>query len=451
MLQFCIMVKVFPFAGLSYNKKKLKKFNKVISPPYDVISPEEQAAYYKESDFNVVRLILGKEFPGDTEYNNRYVRAAAFMSGWLRHKILLLDDKPAFYVYEQRFSVGGKKYSRIGFIGIIRLEDMGKGKVYPHEETFPKAKLDRLQLMRATNANLDCIFSLYSDKKGKIDKVFRDAMRRKPLIDTKDPTGAVNRVWRLDNKSAINRLTNEMKDKPVFIADGHHRYEAAIRFKEEMKIRNTKFTEDEAYNHVMMYFTPLEGKGLVILPIHRVVRPMEFFDPIRFEQDLGIYFEVTPYPAKKTTNTNVRRKLLKDLQKAGETKHAFALYLGNYRYYLLILRTEELIDEMVEEEKPRAWKHLDVTILHYSVFDRLLGIGHETEDKVIYVKDDAEAFDLVDKKQAAMAFIMNATKIEEIIAVASDMEKMPHKSTYFYPKLTSGLIMRRFEHGEKVK
>ena len=444
------MVKVFPFRGVFYNKKKLKNLSKVMSPPYDIISPEEQEALYALNDFNYVRIILGKEFPGDSEYNNRYVRASAFLNGWLRHKVLLSDEKPAIYVYEQIFTVQGKKHVRLGFISLLRLEEMGRGKVFPHEETYPRAKLDRLQLMRATNSDLDSIFAFYSDKKDKIMKTVRPFMKKKPMIEAKDLDNIVHRVWKIDRKPAINKIVQEMRDKAVFIADGHHRYEAAIRYKNELKMKNTKFTEDEAYNHVMVYFTPVESKGLVVLPIHRVVSNLAYFDPIRFEADLAEYFNVVPYQANKKTAAAVRKKLEKDMAKAAD-KHAFGLYLGNCQYYLLTLRDEKMVDELVAEERPKAWKHLDVTILHYTIFDRLLNMANETEDKVTYFKSEEEAIKAVDEKGALMAFLLNPTRIEEIIAVASEREKMPHKSTYFYPKLLSGLVLYRFEPGEKVK
>ncbi|MFA4844715.1 MAG: DUF1015 domain-containing protein [Candidatus Margulisiibacteriota bacterium] len=445
------MVRIFPFRGIFYNTKKIKHLSKVTSPPYDIISPEQQGELYKLSDFNFVRMILGKEFSGDGPYNNRYVRAAAFLDGWLRHKIMLQDDEPAFYLYEQIFSCQGKKYVRIGFFGILRLEDSGRAKVHPHEETYPKAKLDRLNLMRATHANLDSVFSFYSDPKEKIIKTLKPFMKRKPLLEVRDRDNVVHRVWRVDKKAAISRIMLEMKDKPAFIADGHHRFEAAIRYKNELKLRNTKFSEDESYNHVLMYFTPIEGKGLAVLPIHRVISNVAYFDSLHFEQDLASYYDVVPYPAGKKSSEAVRKKLMKDLAKAGETKHAFGLYLGNYRYFLLTLRDEASIDEMVAEEKPKAWKHLDVTILHYTIFERLLNIANETEDKVTYFKNDLDAIKAADEPGANFAILLNGTKVEEIIAVAGELEKMPHKSTYFYPKLLSGLIVNRLEHGEKVK
>jgi uncharacterized protein (DUF1015 family) len=444
------VVKVFPFEGILYNKD-IKKVAKVFTPPYDVISPEEQDAFYAVHDFNYIRIILGKEFAGDSEYNNKYIRSAAFLDGWLRHKILIQDEKPAFYAYEQCFTSGGKKYSRIGFIGLLRLEDMGRGKVFPHEATHSRAKLDRLQIMRTTSANLESIFSLYSDEKGKITKVLKKFMRRKPIHEATDKDKVVHRLWRVDRKPSITKIIKEMRDKAVFIADGHHRYEAALRFKNELKMKNTKFSEEEAYNHIMMYFTPLEDRGLLVLPIHRVLRNLVYFDPIRFENELKQYYKVIAYMASKKSAPRVRKKLMRDLEKKGGEGHAFGMYLGQNRYYLLVLKDEKIVEEMVEEEKPKAWKKLDTNILHYTIFDALLGIAAETEDKVTYVKEAEDAVKMVDAKDGQAAFLLNATKIEEITAVASKLEKMPQKTTYFYPKLLSGLVLNKIVHGEKIK
>ncbi|MFH1577292.1 MAG: DUF1015 domain-containing protein, partial [Candidatus Margulisiibacteriota bacterium] len=428
-----------------------KKVDKVFTPPYDVISPEDQAYFYKVHDFNFIRLILGQEFASDSEYNNKYVRSAAFLDGWLRHEILIKDEKPAFYVYEQRFKVAGKKYTRIGFFALLRLEDMGRGKVFPHEETHSRAKLDRLQLMRATSANLESIFSLYNDEKAKITKVLKNFTRRKAIYESVDRAKVSHRIWRIDRKPSITKITKEMRDKTVFIADGHHRYEAALRFKNELKMKNTKFSEEEAYNHVLMYFTPLDDKGLLILPIHRVLRNLVYFDPVRFEKQLAEFYEIKAYKASKKSAASVRKKLMRDLAKLGIEKHVFGLYLGQQRYYLLTLKDEKIVEELVEEEKPKAWKRLDTTILHYTVFESILGIAQETEDKLIYIKDDEEAIKLVDEKGCQMAFLLNPTKIEEVTAIASKLEKMPQKSTFFYPKLLSGLVFNKIDPGEKIK
>ena len=242
-----------------------------------------------------------------------------------------------------------------------------------------------------------------------------------------------------------------MRDKAVFIADGHHRYEAALRFKVELKTKNTKFSEEEAYNHVMMFFTPIEDKGLLVLPIHRVLKNLAFFDPPKFLRDLEQFYNIKAYKATKKTAQSVRKKLVRDLEKAGLEHHAFGLYLGNNQFFLLTLKDEKMAEELMDEEKPKAWKRLDTNILRYTIFDAILGLSQQTEDHLLFVKDEEKAINLVDKGGCQIAFLLNATKIEEIIAVASKLEKMPQKSTYFYPKLLSGLVLNKIVHGEKIK
>ncbi|MFH1362159.1 MAG: DUF1015 domain-containing protein [bacterium] len=445
------MVKVFPFEGIYYNKTLLKDLTNVFTPPYDVISPAEQEAYYNVNDFNFIRIALGKEFPDDGPYNNKYVRSAAFMDGWIRHQILLRDKKPAFYIYEQRFTINNKKYARIGFICLIRLEDIGKSKILPHEATHSKAKIDRLEIMKATSANLESIFSFYSDEKKKVQKVLKTFMKKKPLINITDKDKIKHQIWRIDRKPSLAKIMKEMKDKTVFIADGHHRYEAAIRYRNELKQKNTKFSEDEVYNHVMMYLTCLEDEGLVVLPINRVLKNIGFFEKERFEADLANYFEIEPYPATKKTATKVRNKLLKDLEKKGQAQHCFGMYLGKNHYYLLTLKDENIMEKMIEGNRPHAWKTLDTNILHYIVFDRILGIAHQLEDKVQYVKEAAETIELVDQNEKAQAgFLLNSVKVETITEIASELEKMPQKTTYFYPKLLSGLVMNKIKTRDKV-
>jgi len=421
-----------------------------MSPPYDVISPEQQEALYEASDFNMVRLIYGKSYPGDTQYNNRYVRASAMFEGWLRHGALVQDEKPAIYVYEQRFVHFKKKYVRYGFIALLRLEDMGRGKIFPHEETLPKPKKDRLELLRATHCNFDCIFTLFSDEKEKVLKTIKKVVRKKPAIDVKDDQKVVHRLYRIDSKPRINKIMKEMKDKAIFIADGHHRCEAAMKFKNEMKVRNTRFTEEEAYNHRMVFFTPLESSGLLILPIHRLVKRVPLLDVRSFEEELMTFFEVLEFPVKKRTEMSLRKKVLRELAKR-QGLNAFVMYLRKAnKYYLLTLRDEAVIDDLVEESKPKAWKRLDVTILKTLILKKMLNLSPED---IVYSKNISvdEVFERVKSGENEIAFILNPTRIEDVVEIASAYEKMPQKSTFFYPKLISGLVMNHIVHGEKIE
>jgi len=442
------MARLFPFKGILYSSKKIKKLAKVMSPPYDVISPEQQQYYYEQSPYNIIKLILGKEFPGDTQYNNKYVRAAATLAGWLKHGVLERDPKPAFYVYEQRFTLKGKKYTRLGFIALLRLEDSGRGRVFPHEETLLKPKLDRLELLRATRANFDSIFSLFSDEKGKIIKILKKIIRYKPTIEVKDECKVVHRLFRVDARGTIKRIIAEMRDRPVFIADGHHRFEAAIRFKNEMKERNTRFTEEESYNHVMMYFTPVENPGLLMFPIHRLVKPLAHFELQEFETELRNYFEIKSYPFGQRTRERVLKKALRELEKRS-AQHSFLMLIkGQSRFYLLTLKSEELVDILLDEEKTAAYKHMDVTILHTIVMGKILDIS--SDEHIEFTRSAEEVVEKVLDGSYQLGFLLNPTRISSILEIAGKGERLPQKSTYFYPKLLSGLVMNKIDLGEKI-
>ncbi|KAF0134520.1 MAG: hypothetical protein FD145_538 [Candidatus Saganbacteria bacterium] len=443
------MAKIFPFKGIYYNKKKIKKPENVMSPPYDVISPEEQEELYKKSDFNFVKLILGKEFSGDTQYNNKYIRSAATFEGWLRHEIMIHDAKPGMYAYEQRFSLKGQKYTRLGFIAIMRIEDGDRGRLYPHEATLSVPKLDRIELIRASQANLDCIFTLFPDPEGKALKPFKAAMRRKPLIELKDKDKIIHKLWKVDSRPIVNKVIKEMKDKSIFIADGHHRYEAAVRYKNEMKERNTKFSEEEAYNHVMVFFTPAEGKGLVILPIHRMIKPIQNLEIGQFEDELRNYFNITIFPFSKRTEKKARKHVIKELEKSSD-QHSFVMIFKDApKFYLLKLKSEDMVDLLLEEGNTPQYKHLDVTILHAIVMNRILNIT--AEDQIKYTKSADEAIDSVFNGGHQVSFLLNPTKIADVLEIAGHLEKMPQKSTFFYPKLLSGLVINKMIHGEKIE
>lgn len=444
------MAKIFPFCGVIYNKKKIKNLSKVISPPYDVISKEEQENLYSSSDFNMVRLVLGKEFIGDDEYNNKHVRAAASFEGWLRHGVLVRDQKPAIYLYEQKFKFNGKSYSRIGFIALIRLQDGDKGKVFPHEYTLSKPKFDRIELLKNTSANFDCIFSIFSDEKQKISKLLKKIFRSRPQLEIKGLDGVVNKLWRVTQKSTIKYFQKELKDKSVFIADGHHRYEAAQQFKNEMKVRNTRFTEEESYNHVMMCFVPVENNGLVVLPIHRIVKRLPPVEAQNILEQLGDYFNITPILFNKKTELRARKKIMSEIAKHAE-KHAFGVYFKDIpnQYYLLVLKDEKIMDEIISNDKPSRWKHLDVSILHNLVFKKVL--DNNEEDNFIFTKNRDECLDRVKNEDFAMGVLLNPTKIDDIIAIAEKLERMPQKSTYFYPKLTTGMVLNKIILGERIE
>lgn len=447
------MAKIFPFPGVFYNKKAVSNLAKVMTPPYDVVSKEAQDNFYRLHPYNCIRLILGKEFTGDNEANNKYTRANGFFNAWLKNSILCKDEEESFYAYEQRFKFKGVKYVRLGFIALFKLEELEAGRVYPHENTLQKPKQDRLDLLRATAANFEPIFSLYIDKEEKIPRALKKDLKRKPLVEVKDSSGCLNRLWKITSKSVIGKITKEMANKQVYIADGHHRYEASLKYRNEMRSRSQKSTGDEPYNFIMMYFTNIHDKGLLVLPIHRLVHGLSLKEKINLENRLVDYFDITEVPFTKKTEKLARRKVLKLLSSAGEGEHLFGMYAhSDGKYLLLRLKSEKLIDKYVTGDKPKEWKRLDVAILHSIVLKDILGISDADiagEDALRFMHNDDEAFDLVKEGNYQLAFMLNPTKVEQIVAVADKFEKMPQKSTFFYPKLLTGLVMYKMPHVER--
>jgi uncharacterized protein (DUF1015 family) len=448
------MAKIFPFNGVTYNKKKVGNFAKVTIPPYDIISKEEQDRFYQLHPYNCIRLTLGKEYDGDTEFNNKYTRANGFFRTWINNEILKQDQEESIYAYEQRFSYKGNKYVRLGFIALFKLEELEAGRVYPHENTLPKPKQDRLSLIRATAANFEPIFSIYVDEDDKISKMIKKYIKRKPIAETKDGFGVFNRLWKISGKANVNKVMKEMMNKQVFIADGHHRYEASLKYRNEMRTKSQKSTGDEPYNFIMMYFANAYDKGLIIMPIHRLVLNLTLKEKINLENRLVDYFDIEDIKFTKKDELSARKKLIKEMSKANDGEHFFGISLqGENKYSLLKLKNEKIIEKYISADKPKEWKKLDITILHSLVIRDILGITDkdiEAENSIKYVHNDDEAFSLVEEGKYQIAFFMNPTKIEQVTALASKYEKMPQKSTFFFPKLLTGLVMYQMSHQEKI-
>ena len=428
------MSSIKPFQAIRYNAEKIKDLGKVMCPPYDVISQDEREEFACRSPQNFVHIILPKAAPpigsspqgtfGLREEEDRYKRAKRIFSVWRSSSILIQDEKPAIYFCKQEYKALGQKYSRLGFISLMPLSDGEESKVKPHENTHVHAVEDRLKLWRSLNANLSCIFVCYSDRQKKIEKIFtRKVLGQEPLVDIVDDDGVGHRLWRLDDAALVGEINASIGGQNLFIADGHHRYQVAQELRRQKLAKMTeKPTGDEPFNYVMTYFTNMDSRDLQILPMHRIVES--------FPSDLsGLeeYFRID-----RVTNKD---ELLISLARAGKNEHAFGLYTkGGVR--LLRLRNKLLVDKFIKEGS-REYKHLDATILKHFVFDKA---GIKSED-IVYTKDFDEVISMVDHGQAAAGFIMNPVQIVQLQAIALNGEKMPPKTTYFYPKVLSGLTV----------
>lgn len=434
------MAQIKPLKGLRFNPEKVGDLSSVITPPYDVIDAKGQNTFYESNPYNIIRLELGKKSPDDTAEYNVYTRAAATFVSWCLDGVLLPETSPALYLYQQEFSAVGETKVRTGFICGIKAEDYSKGQVLPHEETLPKHKEDRLQLMHATEANFSPIFGLYSDPDHMIDGALLQVTKnRKPEIEITDRSGEKHRVWVVTDKTVIEAVVKNMNRLKVFIADGHHRYETATAYGQEMKQQGKR-----NFDYMMITLVNLFDPGLVVLPTHRLVKNIASFDFNNFLKEIGNNFDVSIINNGNSKEETLQQ-LLSKMKEADQRGPAFGLYNGE-SMYLLTLKDINIIDRKTDPAKSPAWRHLDVTVLHTLVLEQVFGIGAKeraSEKFLQYSRNDMEAIDIVDRGECQIALLMNPTKVQEVTEVAGAGEKMPQKSTFFYPKIISGLVINK--------
>lgn len=441
------MATIAPFRGMVYNQAKAGKIHNLVCPPYDIISPAEQQDLYRKSPYNVIRLEYGLASPGDTEEDNRYTRAAAILEDWSRTNILQQGAEPAFYIYEMEYHAGEDVKKLRGFISLVRIEDYDSGVVKPHETTLSGPKTDRLNLLRACKASFSQIFSLFSDPQGKISGILAKVAGN-PELEVKSSDNVVHRAWPLNDKNDIETIVREMAGKQIFIADGHHRYDTALNYRNERRKAAGSSTGEEGYNYTAMFLARLEDPGLTILPAHRVLFNLANFDPRRFENDLNRYFNIERIDFDKRSEAKDLHTVLDTMAHRADHAHVFGMRVkGEHSYYLLSLRNEADMDALLPSKSP-AYRRLDVSILHHLIIDRLLGIKMETHKlglNIEYIKDAAEADKRVHDDAVELVFFMNPTKVQEVKDVATVGERMPQKATYFYPKLLTGLVIHKLD------
>ncbi|MEK6790865.1 MAG: DUF1015 domain-containing protein [Deltaproteobacteria bacterium] len=440
------MAEIMPFRGVLYAPEKIGDLNKVMAPPYDVISPRLQDDLYARHSNNIVRLELNKITDQDSEGNDRYSRAGRLLAKWLADGDIKQDARPSIYYYTQTYALkSGLEQTRKGFVSLVRLEDFGKG-IHPHERTLSGPKADRFKLMTSTDANLSCIFSLYSEPLLDVNKLLEAAVKgKKPYIDVKDDDKVENRLWRIDDVELIKKVQANMRNKALFIADGHHRYETALNYRNMMCEKTGGNTGNEPFNFVMMYFSNMDDVGMTIWPTHRVVHSVKGFERASFLERCGEYFDVDETPYGSDNEEEAKAAFLKKLESKGKQAVTFGLHLrGKSSFLLLTLKEKDMMDRVFGNAMPDVFKGLDVTVLHSLILTKILGLTREAQEKqenLVYVKSYAEALKAAKEGANQMVFLLNPTKIEQVKAVAETGQVMPQKSTYFYPKLLSGLVI----------
>ena len=428
------MAKIYPFYGVRYNSARVGGWSEVTAPPYDVISEEQREGYARRSAYNVVQLILPQG-----EGDERYAAAAKYFRDWLADGILVKEAEPAIYVYSQRFQVEGAAYERTGFISIIQLEPFENRVVLPHEKTLAKPKEDRLKLMRACMANLSQVFGMYRDPSGTDQAVFEAVKKEAPHVSFTDGEGVTHALWVVTDRELIRTLQALLKDKQVYIADGHHRYETALNLRAELSQAGT--SGDEGFNYVMMMFVNTNDPGMVVLPTHRMVHTLPDWDLSKFLQDVERYFTVEKWDG--SIESEVGLKAFVDALANGQARGqcVFGVY-GQGDAYLLTLKSYQVMAELYPQ-KPEAWRKLDVAVLHSLVFERVLGMTQESQlrqEHLSYTRNAAEVVAQVQAGRYQFGVFMNPTPSEAVSEVANAGEVMPQKSTYYYPKLASGLV-----------
>lgn len=425
------MVEIREFKGIQYDKEKIEDMEKVITQPYDKISEEMQDEYYNESEYNYCRLILPKE-------ENRYEKAAGRLREWLREEILKKEDEPGIYVYYSDFEVLGKKYTRKGFISAVKLHPFEEGVVLPHEETHKGPKIDRLNMLRATEKNLEPGFMLYTDPEHETIDLFDKIAEEEPLYEATDGYGVHNRVWKIEDKEKIAKVRNVLNGEQVVIADGHHRYETAVNYRDEMRKKNPDFIEDEAFNWRMTYMVPVEDPGLVVLPGHRLLLKDEFKS--EYLEELKKYFDIEEIDIDDN----------KEFLEKNDDTSAFVVYDGD-KTYGLRLKSRETVDDLLSEDYSEDYKELDVVILRDIIFQKVMSTGElHIDEGISYERWGKDAIERVDEDEATVAFLVNATKPEQVLKVSKNEERMPQKSTDFYPKVDSGFVMMDIQTGETL-
>jgi uncharacterized protein (DUF1015 family) len=414
------MPNVIPFTGLLFNRNKVSG-DDVVAPPYDVISPEYKEVLYTKSPYNIVRIDFGNELTDDRAESNKYTRARVLLEQWTRMGILVRDDEPAFYAYEMDYTVMGLKKVLKGVFGLVEIVELGNG-VYPHEMTHSKPKADRLDLMRYCEANISPIYSIFNSPEKMTSRVL-DAIDEKPYLTAKDADGAVHKLYKIADTGVTTLISTELSDKAIFIADGHHRYEVALDYKKEMD-QKTRRTDDRPrpWDYVLMFLANIADEGITILPTHRMVKGIT--DNVSVLEKLKSDFEMKELP------------LAADISSAifAEGEHSFGLYLKADRKWHVL----KYLGGKLKDLHP-ALNNLDVVVLHELILKRDLGIT-----EVAYEMDVKEAMRKVHSGDFDAVFFLNPTGVGAIELVASANLRMPPKSTYFYPKLLTGMVINKF-------
>jgi uncharacterized protein (DUF1015 family) len=442
------MAEIFPFRAYRYNAALVEPV-KVLTQPYDKITPAMAEKYAAASPYNLIPVEKGKSRPEDTPADNVYTRAAKALDEWIRAKAIVQDAAPSLYAYFQEYTVPGTSERRVrkGFIAIGRIEDYSAGVVFRHEQTLSGPKADRLELLRHTQTHTGQLFMLYSDPALRVDALLDAAAGLKAEVELRDEYDVVHKLWPVTDAPTIENIGREMAGKKLVIADGHHRYETALAYRDERRARAGRVDANASYEKVMMTLFNTAGKGLTILPTHRIVANVANFSVAGFRAALADAFDVRTYSFNGSAERpGVYEQFRRDLLR-GQEQRAVGAYAGDGAFYIYVLKKEANLDLLLQGVSP-AQRKLDVVLLHRLILERGLQITQDavkTEKNITYEREMDTAIAEVDSGRAQICFLLNPVSVETVAEMAMGGEVLPQKSTDFFPKLMSGITMYRLK------
>jgi len=446
------MALVYPFRAYRYNPEVVP-FDRVLTQPYDKISPAQQEKYYAADPHNLITVEKGRAFPNDTPENNVYTRAAGALKNWIAARAVVQDPSPAFYAYSQEFTIPGTstRRTRRGFIGAGKLEDYANEVVFRHEHTLSGPKADRLELLRHTRTHTGQLFMLYSDPARKVDAILDEVETgQTPATEMLDEYGVVHRLWMISDPPKVSAIQAAMAPQKLVIADGHHRYETSLNFRNEMRTRAGKLLPDAGYERSMMTFVNTQSEGLIILPTHRVVSNLRDFSWSAVRRYLEPWFATEVFSFTNDAQREEGTEKFKAKLTQAKNQRAIGVYptptSGSPAFYLLTLRPEANLAQILPGLSPLQ-RQLDVVLLHQGILEPALGVTPQAvtaEANLTYEREFRAALEAVDRG-AQIAFLLNPVDVDVVMLVATSREVMPQKSTDFYPKLLSGITMYRID------
>ena len=456
------MAVVAPFRGVRYNPEKIERLEDVVTPPYDVISTDDEKKLLQKNPYSMINLDLRNISQGTTEDDGRYERARARFQSWQDENVLVRDEQPAIYLYYIDYNhPGGRRLTRKGMVSLVGLAEFSEGIVKPHEKTFSGVISDRLQLMETCKAQFSQIFSIYSDREREVISTLEKVREAEPLLRVDDQNANTHTLWRVTDEETLKRIHHFFTGKPVYIADGHHRYTTALDCRRRALAANPDLPADHPGNYIMMYLCACEDEGLSVLPTHRLVRwpgPMTA-DQLRERMQQGMIVTEIKQGRRESLIAEVMNRMNEE-----DTSHgmpAFGVYHpGEDRAFLLRMQDETIARSPSLADKPEVLQGLDVVVLSDLLIQDYLGLGHDrcvNEGLVSYISDADAALDeavkesVLQQSHTPLLFLLNPTKVEQVLKVADSDNIMPHKSTYFYPKIMTGLLLNKLDDDEHIR